>query len=113
MNKELFAEYLRVQLAPTLQKGDIVVLDRSSVHTSKLVADTFEEYGIQYLFLPPYSPDFNPIELLWSKVKAILRKLKARTREKLDDAVVFALEAISLEDIASWFAHCHYPTDNS
>ena len=87
---------------------DITLLDNSSVHKSKLVLDTLSECGIKYLFLPRYSPDFNPIELLWSQVKSVLKKLKARTNEKLEKAVNFALDSVNLEFIANWFRHCGY-----
>ena len=106
LNKELFAEYLKTQLKPTLSPDDIVLLDNSSVHKSKLVLQTMEECGIKYLFLPPYSPDFNPIELLWAQMKAFLRKSKARTRKKLQKAIVRALSTVKLSFIANWFRHC-------
>ena len=99
LNKELFAEYLRTQLKPTLSPDDIVLLDNSSVHKSKLVLQTMKECGIKYLFLPPYSPDFNPIELLWAQMKAFLRKSKARTRKKLEKAIVCSLSAVKLNFI--------------
>jgi transposase len=73
-----------------------------------LVADTFRECGIKVLWLPRYSPDFNPIELLWAFVKSILRKLKAKTREKLEQAVAFALNSVPVDFIENWFKHCGY-----
>jgi len=106
LNKELFAEYLKTQLKPTLSPNDVVLLDNSSVHKSKLVLQTMEECGIKYLFLPPYSPDFNPIELLWAQMKAFLRKSKARTRKKLQKAIVCALSTVELDFITNWFRHC-------
>jgi transposase len=106
--KELFAEYIKTQLKPTLADDDILLLDNSSVQKSKLVVDTLRECGIKLLWLPRYSPDFNPIELLWSYMKSILRKLKARTREKPDEAIKFALESVHLEYISHCFHHCGY-----
>jgi transposase len=106
LNKELFADYIKTCLKPTLAEDDILLLDNSSVHRSKLVIDTLKECGIKVLWLPRYSPDYNPIELLWSYMKSILRKLKARTREKLDDAIKFALESVPLDYIKHWFEHC-------
>ena len=108
LNKELFAEYLRNQLADTLGPDDIIILDNSSVHKSKLVADVLAELKINVLFLPPYSPDFNPIELLWAFIKSILRKLKARSREALVNAANYALSQIKQDLIQGWFSHCLY-----
>jgi len=108
LNKELFVEYLRVCLVPTLGVGDVLVLDNSSVHTSKLVRDTLAELGISVVFLPVYSPDFNPVELMWAYMKCILRKLKARTEDALIDAAVQALDCVTPELIVSWFKHCNY-----
>ena len=108
LNKETFVEYIKSCLKPTLSPEDVLLLDNSSVHTSKLVLDTLKECGIQYLFLPPYSPDFNPIELFWAFMKSILKKLKARTHEKLEDAINIALDSVELHFIANWFKHCGY-----
>jgi len=107
LNKELFAEYLK-KLKPHLAADDILLMDNSSVHKSKLVLDTLHDLNIKYLFQPRYSPDFNPIELLWSYMKSILRKLKARTREKLYEGINFALDSVTLEHIKNWFEHCGY-----
>jgi transposase len=85
-----------------------LLLDNSSVHHSKLVIDTLIECEIKYLFLPPYSPDLNPIELLWTYIKSVLRKLKARTQEKLDNAINYALNNVPKIYIENWFAHCGY-----
>lgn len=108
LNKYIFAEYIRTSLKPSLSSEDVLLLDNSSVHTSKLVLDTLKECGINYLFLPSYSPDFNPIELLWALMKSILRKLKARTHDKLEDAIKIALDSVTVEFIANWFKHCGY-----
>ena len=108
LNGELFVEYVKKFLAPTLQKGDIVVMDNLSSHKVTGVAEAIEATGAKILFLPPYSPDLNPIELMWSKVKAFLRKLNVRAEELLDGAFALALESITTEDIAGWFAHNGY-----
>ena len=108
LNKELFSEYIKTQLAPTFSDDDILLLDNSSVHHSKLVIETLNECKIKYLFLPPYSPDLNPIELLWVYVKSTLKKLKARTHEKLDKAINYALNNVPDNYIENWFAHCGY-----
>jgi transposase len=86
----------------------VLVLDNSSVHTSKLVLEVLEELGFEAVFLPVYSPDFNPIEFMWTYVKAVLRKLKARTEEALIDAAVVALNCVTPELVATWFKHCNY-----
>lgn len=108
LNKELFAQYIRTQLAPTFSSEHILLLDNSSVHKSKLVITTLDECGIKYLFLPPYSPDLNPIELLWTYVKSVLKKLKARTHQKLEKAINYALDSVPLNYIENWFKHCKY-----
>lgn len=106
--KELFAAYIKTQLKPTLADDDILLLDNSSVHKSKLVIETLNECGIKVLWLPRYSPDYNPIELLWAYMKSILRKLKARTHEKLVEAINFALDCLPIDYIKHWFLHCGY-----
>jgi transposase len=106
LNRFIFAEYIKTCLKPTLSPDDIILLDNSSVHKSKLVLDTLNESGIKYLFLPPYSPDLNPIELQWAFMKSILRKLKARTHDKLENAIKTALDSINIDFISNWFRHC-------
>ena len=108
LNKELFSEYIKTQLRPHLEEDDVLLLDNSSVHKSKLVIDTLNECKIKHLFLPRYSPDYNPIELLWAFMKSSLRKTKARTDEKLDEAIGSVLNNVPLEYIKHWFAHCGY-----
>jgi transposase len=108
LNKELFAQYIRQYLKPCLSCEDILVLDNSSVHKSKLVLDILKELGIKYMFLPRYSPNFNPIELLWATMKSYLRKVKARTYEKLESAICAFLNSVSLEFISNWVRHCGY-----
>lgn len=108
LNKELFSAYIKTQLKPTLADDVILLLDNSSVHKSKLVLEALRECKINYLFLPRYSPDYNPIELLWTFMKSVLKKLKARTHEKLDEAIAFALGSVPLHYIKNWFSHCGY-----
>ena len=105
---ESFVWYIAEQLAPTLRPGQIVVLDNLSVHKAERVRQAIEARGCQLLFLPPYSPDFTPIEQAFSKLKAILRGLGARTKEALQEAVRLAIEAITRHDAAAWFAHAGY-----
>ena len=108
LNGELFREYIRKFLAPSLRQGDIVVMDNLSSHKVSGVVETIEAVGAKVMFLPPYSPDLNPIEMMWSKIKAILRRLKIRVKELLVDAIAFALDSVSPSDVAGWFSHDGY-----
>jgi len=108
METESFAWYITEQLAPTLRPGQIVVLDKLSVHKAERVRQAIAACHCQLLFLPPSSPDFTPIEQAFSKIKAILRGLGARTKEALQEAVRLAIAAITRHDAAAWFAHAGY-----
>ena len=107
-NKEVFQAYLSNILLPTLRPGDIVIMDNLSSHKNKEVKKIVESVDAQLWFLPPYSPDLNPIEKMWSKIKAILRTLKARTEEALIKAIAKALEAVTASDAKGWFKSCGY-----
>jgi transposase len=106
--KDIFKAYVEQILLPTLKAGDIVVLDNLSAHKNKESRDLIESVGAELWFLPPYSPDLNPIEKMWSKIKSILRSLKARTEETLINAVAKALDAITANDVKGWFESCGY-----
>jgi transposase len=108
MDSETFDWYIRTQLAPTLRPGQVVVLDNLSAHKGGGIREVIEARGCWLLYLPPYSPDFTPIEQAFSKLKAILRGLGARTKEALQEAVRLAIEAISRHDAVAWFAHAGY-----
>lgn len=103
-----FETYVEAELAPTLRRGDIVLADNLSAHKSAEAQRLMEARGARLEFLPPYSSDFNPIELCWSKVKAALRAAKARTFEALLEALAKALRSVSRADVIAWFAHCGY-----
>ncbi len=105
---EVFRTYVEHFLLPTLKRGDIVILDNLSSHKDKRVIQLIEGSGAHVWFLPPYSPDFNPIEKMWSKVKAILRRTKARTRDALFEAIGLALRSVTADDAKGWFTSCHY-----
>ena len=105
---ETFAWYITEQLGPTLRPGQIVVLDNLSVHKAASIRQAIEARGCQLLFLPPYSPDFTPIEQAFSKLKATLRHLGARTQEALWEAMAIAVAAITRADAWAWFAHAGY-----
>jgi transposase len=109
MTSETFEWYIREQLAPQLRPGQIVVLDNLSAHKAAGIRQAIEACGCSLLFLPPYSPDFTPIEQAFSKVKAILRGLGARTLETLEEAVRRAIAAITPADAVAWFTHAGYP----
>jgi transposase len=108
LNSTAFEAYVRTQLLPTLRRGAIIVMDNLSAHTGETIRHLIEARGARVQFLPPYSSDFNPIELCWSKIKTALRTAKARTLDALLEAVANALRSISFTDIQNWFAHCGY-----
>jgi transposase len=95
-------------LAPRLHPGTIVFMDNVPTHKMPAIAEAITAVGAQVKFLPPYSPDFSPIELCWSKVKTFLRGVAARTRKGLDAARSQALATITPDDVAGWFTHCGY-----
>lgn len=105
---EVFRAFVQKVLIPTLKPGDVVVMDNLSPHKNPETVRLLEQAGMHVRFLPPYSPDFNPIEKMWSKVKAALRAAKARTAAALNMAIAEALAAITPEDAAGWFASCGY-----
>ena len=105
---EKFKQYLECDLLPCLNRDSVLVMDNMKSHHAKAIKQLLERSGIQYLFLPPYSPDLNPIEKLWSKAKALLRKFKARTLETLPDAIQRAFRAVTPADCFAWFRSCGY-----
>ena len=104
-----FEIYVEQILAPSLRPGQIVILDNLSIHLGPRVKQAIEERSCQLLFLPAYSPDFSPIEGAFSKLKTILRRVGARTRETLQDGIIQALPRITAQDALGWFLHCGYP----
>lgn len=107
---DTFLVYVEKILLPTLQGGEIVVLDNLASHKLPRVAALIESTGAEVWYLPPYSPDFNPIENMWSKVKQILRSIAARTFDGLVDAIRTALDRVATSDLLGWFNHCGYTT---
>jgi transposase len=105
---EVFGAYVRQVLRPFLKPGDVVVMDNLAAHKSEAILRLIRETGAEALFLPAYSPDFNPIEKMWSKLKQILRSLEARTLPSLMAAIGQALEAVTPQDAINWFASCGY-----
>jgi transposase len=106
--REVFEVYLEYFLAPALRPGQIVVMDNLSAHKGGRVRELVEERGCELLFLPPYSPDLNPIEEAFAKLKALLRRTGARTREALIEAMGRALDAVTARDARGFFEHCGY-----
>jgi transposase len=106
----VFETYVKRLLAPALRPGQVVVMDNLGAHRPKRVRELIEERGCELIYLPPYSPDLNPIEEALSKIKHILRKIGARTKETLIEAMGRALAAVSAQDVRGFFVHCGYHT---
>jgi len=107
-NTEVFHAYVREVLVPSLRSGDIVVMDNLGAHKNERILALIEQAGAEVRFLPAYSPDLNPIEMMWSKVKALLRKQQARNAPDLLAAIASALSAVTAQDTLGWFAACGY-----
>lgn len=105
---EAFVTYIGQVLCPSLKKDDIIVMDNLSVHKSPEVLALVQAVGAQVRFLPAYSPDLNPIEKMWSKIKGLLRSAEARTPEELDEAISMAFSKVTAKDALGWFASCGY-----
>ena len=105
----VFLVYVEQILAPTLSPGDVVIMDNLGAHKVKGIKEAIEGRGAKVIYLPPYSPDLNPIEKCWSKVKTYLRAAKARTRQALEKALKEALLLVTEKDAQGWFASCGYP----
>lgn len=104
-----FEVYIEQVLGPSLHKGQIVVMENVSIHQGQRVREAIEARGCQLLYLPAYSPDFSPIEGAFSKLKASLRRLGARTQKALLEALAAGLQTITTQDALGWFTHCGYP----
>jgi transposase len=107
-NTEVFQAYVREVLVPSLRPGDIVVMDNLGAHKNERTLALIERAGAEVRFLPAYSPDLNPIEMMWSKVKALLRKAQARTHPDLLASIASALRAVTPTDALGWFTSCGY-----
>ena len=105
---ETMVFFVEELLAPRLKRGEIVFLDNCPTHKMEEVEEAIEARGAWAIFLPRYSPDLNPIENCWSKVKAMLRSIKPRALEELLDALVEAFSSVTVQDILGWFRHCGY-----
>lgn len=110
-NGDTFLWFIENILVPQLWFGAVVVMDNLSAHKVQGVTEAIESVGGKVIYLSPYSPDFNPIEHLWSKLKAYLRKFEARAKDSLHDAIRDGLNLITLKDVGNWFIHCCYYTE--
>jgi transposase len=107
-NTEVFHAYVREVLVPSLRRGDIVIMNNLGAHKNERTLALIEQAGAEVRFLPAYSPDLNPIEMMWSKVKSLLRKAQARNHPDLLVAIASALNAVTPHDALGWFAACGY-----
>ena len=105
---EVFEGFVEEVLIPTLSPGDVVVYDNLPAHIHSELEELLDAAGVDSINLPAYSPDLNPIEMCWSKIKAIVRGIKPRTREALDEALTKAFQAVISSDWIGWFQHCGY-----
>lgn len=108
MNGNIFLAYVQQQLIQTLKPGDLVIMDNLSSHKRVGVREAIESVGAELMYLPPYSPDLNPIELAFSKLKTLLRKAAARTTEELEKAIVTIIDQFKTEECINYFRHCGY-----
>jgi transposase len=108
INGDVFLAYVQQQLAPTLRSGDTVIMDNLSSHKRVGVREAIEAAGARLIYLPPYSPDLNPIELAFGKLKALLRKAAARTVDDLESAIARLLDQFTPQECRAYFRHCGY-----
>ena len=108
MNGEMFLAWVTQGLAPALRPGEVVILDNLATHKIRGVREALEAAGARLLYLPPYSPDFNPIENMWSKIKQILRSLAPRTQVEMLEAAKLAFNAITSADCLGFFLNAQY-----
>ena len=108
VDTDVFNVYVERVLRPTIRRGDILVLDNLRAHHASRIEEVAAECGAEVIWLAPYSPDFSPIELMWSKIKTAMRAAKARTRDELERALVAALKLVTSTDCLGWFKHCGY-----
>jgi transposase len=108
INADVFQAFVEQVLVPQLKPGDVVIVDNLSSHKRARTRELIEATGARLVFLPPYSPDFNPIEMIFSKIKQLLRSMACRTREALWNAMQSVLDRVSPSDAANCFTHCGY-----
>ena len=109
----VFDAYVEQVLRPTIRAGEVLVLDNLAAHKASRIEEVAASCGATVIWLAPYSPDYSPIEMMWSKIKAFMRAAKARTREELDKAFDAALGLITETDCLAWFTHCGYQVSSN
>jgi transposase len=105
-----FEGFILKEVVPKIKEGDCLLMDNAKIHLGEMVREIIEQQKARLIYLPPYSPEFSPIENFWSKVKAMLRKLKARTYKDLIEGIESAMLQVTQKDIRNWFTHCCYCT---
>jgi transposase len=108
MKKENFLEFIKVNLVPNLEAGDVVVMDNLNSHHRKEVKEMIESVGAKVQYLPVYSPEFNPIEMMWSQLKSLVRKFKTETPEGLAGLIELAVKLVDTKCLNNWFTKCCY-----
>ncbi len=103
-----FNAFIDTQLIDYLREGDCIIMDNIASHKNEIIINKIKATGVEVKFLPPYSPDFNPIEKLWSKLKESLRRVNTMTREMLEEAIAKALNHITTDNLQAWIKHCGY-----
>ena len=107
-NTEIFTHFITEELCPKLLPSHTLLMDNINFHKSPLVKKAIQDTGAKLVYLPPYSPDFSPIENMWSKIKTILRSFAARSLDEFQKAICTAFKSISSSDLAAWYIHCGY-----
>ena len=107
-NGQIFTAFIEKELVPKLKSKHVVIMDNVSFHKVSAIVPLISSTGATVLYLPPYSPEFNPIEMMWSKIKTILKKIKPRTKAEFKRAMKLAFESIKKSDLLGWFKHCGY-----
>ena len=107
-NGEIFIKFIETQLVPKLSRKNVIIMDNIQFHKSQMVIKAIKKTGAKIMFLPPYSPEFSPIENMWSKIKLVLRRLAPRSIKAFSKAISQAFSEVKATDLLGWFNHCGY-----